>query len=411
MKHAGIIPLIGGEILASDEAYGVKPEYLLTYSGFMNNEKHLLNYYKQHGHNVPYHVLDQIEFSNLKLPEVDVISSVCPCAGLSNYHHAYGEDNQNNQWMEKTTQLVLNEIRPKVLWGENAPALATNVGKFMRDKMLETADKAGYNMSIYLTKSMNHGTPQIRRRTFYFFWRRDHFNNTVPVFNYYNKPPVNIRDLILDIKTNFQTENIHNKVPSKDDLYYKYFLQVVKNGMTHTEFSEAIAKDTTYEEPFFSVEYEMVKNMGITYEQIAEWMKENGTQREVDRCMRRHTKLTNGQNVMWRGTIIPVRYIGAFVVHMPFVVTHPTEDRYLNYREAMTIMGLPSDYELLDPADSVNHICQNVPYYTARDMAYEVKAVLEGQRRFERASFLIQSNLNQEIREQTSNYNLMDFMS
>lgn len=410
MKHAGIIPLIGGEILASDEAYGVKPEYLLTYSGFMNNEKHLINYYKTHGYDVPYHILDQTDFETMDLPEVDVMSSVCPCAGLSNYHHAYGEENQNNQWMEKTTDLVLNKIRPKVLWGENAPALATSVGKFMRDKMKKTADEAGYNMSIFLTKSMLHGTPQIRRRTFYFFWRRDHFNDSIPVFNFFKKEPVNIRDLITNIKTNFQTENMQTKTPTKDDLYYKYFLDVVKGGMTHKDFSEEISNDPNFTDPFFSVEYEMVKRMGVTYEQIGDWMKINGTKREIDRCERRHKKLNSGGNVMWRGTIIPVRYIGAFVVHMPFVVAHPTEDRYLNYREAMTIMGLPDDYELLDPAESVNHMCQNVPYYTARDMAYEVKAALAGERTMEKASYILQDNLSATIREKVTNQSILDFI-
>jgi site-specific DNA-cytosine methylase len=410
MKHAAIIPLIGGEILSSDEIYETKPEYILSYSGFMNNEKHLINYYKSKGYDVPYHILDKVDFSSLNLPSVDIVSSTCPCAGLSNYHHAYGEENQNNQWMEKTTQLILNEVKPKVMWGENAPALATNVGKFMKDKLMKIADDAGYNMSIYLTKSLNHGVPQIRRRTFYFFWKRDFFDNSIPIFEYYSKEPRNIRDLILNINTNFQTEVIEKKIPSKDDLYYRYFLEEVKGGMTHKEFCEFISKDETYTEPFFSIEYEMVKNMGITYEEIGEWMKLHGTKREVDRCERRHKKLTSGQNVMWRGTVVPVRHIGAFVVHMPYVVTHPLEDRYLNYREAMTIMGLPQDFELLDPEKSVNHICQNVPYDTARDMAIEVKAVMEGKRKMERASYVLQDNLSKNIREMASNHSILDFM-
>ena len=96
MKHAGIIPLIGGEILASDEAYGNKPEYLMSYGGFENNEKHLINYYKEQGHDIPYHVVDG-DNAPKRYKKVDVVSSVCPCAGLSSYHSSYGEDNPNNQ--------------------------------------------------------------------------------------------------------------------------------------------------------------------------------------------------------------------------------------------------------------------------------------------------------------------------
>ena len=84
MKHAGIVPLIGGEILASADAYGTDPEYLMTYSGFMANETHLLNYYKEQGKDIPYHVLDE---TSEKMENVDIVSSVCPCAGLSTYHN------------------------------------------------------------------------------------------------------------------------------------------------------------------------------------------------------------------------------------------------------------------------------------------------------------------------------------
>jgi site-specific DNA-cytosine methylase len=410
MKHAGIIPLIGGEILASEEAYGVKPEYILTYSGFMDNEKHLIHRYKTLGYDMPYHVLDETPVSSLNLPSVDVISSVCPCAGLSNYHNSYGEHNENNQWMEKTTQLVLNDVRPKVLWGENAPALATNVGKFIRDKMKDIADKAGYNMSIYITKSLNHGSPQIRRRTFYFFWERNTFDNSVPVFDYYNRQPKTIRELLTETNSNFQTEAINTAIPSKDDPYYRYFLEVEKGGMTHREFSEELAKDENFDRPFFSVEHDMINRLGVSYDKIGKWMLENGYEKESERCERRSKKLATGKGVMWRGTIVPVRHIGAFVVHMPFVVTHPIEDRYINFREAMSIMGLPSDFELLDPRKSVNHICQNVPFYTAKDMAIEVKATLEGKRVMERADFMIQDNLAKRVREKTANTTLLDFV-
>lgn len=406
IKHAGIVPLIGGELLASDEAYGVKPEYIMSYGAFESNESHLLNHYKKDGYDIPYHVLDD-ENPPQKLESVDVVSSVCPCAGLSNYHSSYGEHNPNNQWMEKTTRYVLEQVRPKVLWGENAPALATNVGKFMRDKLRQISDEAGYNMTIYVTKSLLHGSPQIRRRTFYFFWRRDAFDNTVPVLNRYNTQYPSIRELLESVTSNFQLEPINQKTPSKDDHYYRYFLTEVKGGMSHTDFAASVSN---HDRPSYNIEGEMLQQ-GITYEEIGKWMRSEGLEREADRCDRRHAKLTNGKGLMMRGTLIPVNHIGAFVVHMPFVLTHHVEDRYINFREAMTIMGLPADFELLDQKKSVNHICQNVPFYTARDMATEVLATLKGERQMEKASFMIQSNLNGSIREKETNQDITDFMS
>ena len=79
MKHATIIPLIGGETIASENVFGSRPEYILSYSAFKDNEKHLINYYDNE---IPYHILDEVDHP-FQLPPIDVMSSVCPCAGLS----------------------------------------------------------------------------------------------------------------------------------------------------------------------------------------------------------------------------------------------------------------------------------------------------------------------------------------
>ena len=100
---------------------------------------------------------------------------------------------------------------------------------------------------------------------------------------------------------------------------------------------------------------------------------------------------------MRRGTIVPKDHIGAFVGHYPNMLTHPLEDRYINYREAMTIMGLPQDFELLDPRKSTNHICQNVPVGTARDMATEISKYLDGKLEYASTDYLFQYNQGQKM--------------
>ena len=382
IKHAGIIPLIGGEILASDEVYGVKPEYILSYSPFSGNEVHLLNHYEN---KIPYILLDD---ENPKIPKekVDVVSSVCPCAGLSSYHNSAGEDNPNNQWMEKSSKFILESIKPKVLWGENAPALAGKVGKFMREKLHKIGQERGYNFSIYITRSLEHGGAQYRKRTFYFFWNKDTFNNKIPLLNYYKKERPTIGQVFENAaKYNFQQEPINPKIPSIDDKYYEYVLEQV--NMSHKEFAEHITKTLPVEG---YIQY-VLKH---TWDKVGEWCDKKGYEKEAAHCGRRVKKLKEkGGGLMLRGTIIPKDYIGAFVVHYPYNLAHPVEDRYVTYREAMEIMGLPSNFELLNPEKSVNHICQNVPYYTAKDMATEVKAIIEGKRQSVSNSFIIQNNL------------------
>ena len=53
MKHATIIPLIGGEAIASTKVFGSRPDYIVSYSAFQANESHLLNYWENE---VPYYL-------------------------------------------------------------------------------------------------------------------------------------------------------------------------------------------------------------------------------------------------------------------------------------------------------------------------------------------------------------------
>ena len=98
------------------------------------------------------------------------------------------------------------------------------------------------NFSIYLTKSLQHGNPQYRKRTFFFFWDKEHFGNQIPIFNYYNKERPTIQELILGVKSNFQTEVLNKKTPSKDDPYYRYMLEVVKGGRPKSDLSSLASR-------------------------------------------------------------------------------------------------------------------------------------------------------------------------
>lgn len=389
MKHASIVPLIGGKALASDLVWNTEHEYILSYSPFMENESHLLNYYKTKGMNVPYLLLDRGDVAPYF---VDVISALCPCAGLSQYHSKAGEENQNNQWLEKTARYILGEVKPTVFWGENSSNLAGKIGKFMRDKLVQIGKENGYSFSIFLTKNILHGVPQFRKRSFYFFWKKSEVGKNCPIFSKIERDYVKIEDVILAAsKSNFQT-NLHNtKTPSKDDPYYRYMLEVIHGGISHREFFEVL---TTKNVRGNDIESMIEATPGHDYRRIGAWMNKNGYDKEVAKCERKYLKLASGGNIMRRGTIVPKDYIGAFVGHYPEVTTHPYEDRYLSYRESMSIMGLPLDFELLNPKKNVNHICQNVPFQTAHDMTSEIKAVFEGERKFSETDYLFQNNYN-----------------
>lgn len=397
MKHASIVPLIGGETIASQNVFGSRPEYIMSYSPFYDNDSHLLNYYENE---VPYYVLDEGQHPD---KQVDVVSSVCPCAGLSMLSHGFGDDNENNKWMIETTKYVLGNIKPKVFWGENAPGFAGKIGKNVRAQMLEIANGLGYSMSVYRTKSLLHGVPQVRERSFYFFWEGD----KVPIFEYYNREHVSIEDTILSVSNvNSMQETINKKTPT-DDPYYRYILEELRGGITHAEHAATIEASSARG----VCVYAYIEKAGVDYLTLSKWMEKNNYPKEVEKCIYRYNKLKSGGNIMRRGIIIPKDFIGAFVGHYPVSLTHPVEDRFITYREALAIMGMPNDFELLNPKKSANHICQNVPVKTAEDMATEVKESLLGNRSWVEAKYLLQNNNSRLVLEEQkrSESSIMDF--
>jgi site-specific DNA-cytosine methylase len=382
-KHAFIVPLIGGQLLGQVNAFESKPDYILSYTPFSNNDSHIVNHYKD----VPYILLDQ----GGKHPhQVDIVGTTCPCAGLSSLSGYASSDAAANDWMYTTTTYVLEQIKPLVMWGENAPGFAGKLGKPIVDKLQVIAKRNGYTMSIYRTKSLLHGVPQIRERSFYFFWK----GTTVPIFNYFDKPLNTIESVFASVKPDALQQEVTNKhIPSQHDPMYRYVLEELEGGITHKEFYERIAKTDNA--------MDWLERKGKKYDEVGAWMRKQGLDRAADRCDRIFAKLQGPGNIMRRLTTVPKGHIGAFVGHYPNLLTHPTEDRYLTYREAMTIMGLPQDFELLQPAKFLNHVCQNVPVGTATDIANEVRASLEGKRDRVKADLLYQFNGQQtyEVRD------------
>ena len=374
MKHAFIVPLIGGQALGQTAAFGSRPDYLLSYTPFTSNDSHLVNHYND----VPYILLDE----GGKHPHyVDVVGTTCPCAGLSSLSGYASSDAAANEWMYTTTTYVLEQIKPMVLWGENAPGFAGKLGKPIVDKLHDIATRNGYTMSIYRTKSLLHGVPQIRERSFYFFWK----GKTVPIFNYFDKPLNTIESVFYGVSKNASQQVVTNeKIPSKWDPMYRYVLEKLEGGITHKDFYNIIEKTDNA--------MDWLERKGKKYDEVGDWMRSQSLDRAAERCDRIFTKLQGEGNIMRRLTTVPKGHIGAFVGHYPNLLTHPTEDRYLTYREAMSIMGLPEDFEMLNPSRNLNHVCQNVPVGTATDMANEVKAALEGKRDRLNANLVYQFN-------------------
>lgn len=374
IKHAAIVPLIGGLPLGQEKAFGSRPDYLLSYTPFSNNDSHLVNYWKD----TPYILLDQ---GGRHPHYVDVVGATCPCAGLSSLSPSANSNASVNDWMTTTAKYVLEEMKPRVFWGENAPRFAGEMGKPIVAKLMNIAKANGYTMSIYRTKSQLHGLSQVRERSFYFFWK----GRQVPMFQYFERPHKKIEDTIRSVSKNATQQDVTNvKIPSRDDPFYRYVLEEMEGGITHQQFFNKITKTVDV--------MHYIETNGHSYRDVKKFMLKEGYDKIAAKLDGIQDKLDAGGNIMRRMSLIGKDYIGAFVGHLPMSLTHPDEDRYITVREAMTIMGLPEDFELLHPKKNLNHVCQNVPVTTATDMAMEIMAALEGGRDMLNSELMYQFN-------------------
>ena len=397
MNYASIVPLIGGETLAMENAFNKRPEYILSYEAFANNDQHIVEHYNRA---VPYHVLSG-DSTDPAYASVDVVNTVCPCAGLSSLSPSAGSTNSANDWMFITSEYVLGTMAPQVFWGENAPRLASKMGEPVVKRLRKIGEKYGYTFSIFKTKSLLHGLSQVRDRTFYFFWK----GSEVPVFDYIHRPHQRIEDLIrsvpYDEKDPMSLMLTNSKKPT-DNPFYQYVLEEIEGGITHQEFAEKIEKTTN------PLDY--IEANGIKYRDVAQWMEERGYEREAAKCKRMHDKLASGGNIMRKNTEIPKDFIGAFVGHMPTSIAHPDHDRYLTVREAMSIMKMPEDFQLQGGLKNLNHICQNVPVTTATDMANQIKKYLDRQLDTIETKFLVQDNKTKTLDYEKVGVQLDEFM-
>jgi len=394
-NYASIVPLIGGETFAMENVFGKQPEYILSYSAFEANDSQLLNHYNN---KVPYYKLDE---ATHKPNKVDVVNAVCPCAGLSSLSVSSSSESETNDWMIKSAQYVLEQIQPKVFWGENAPRLASKMGEPVVAKLRQLAKDNGYTFSLYKTKSLLHGLSQIRDRSFYFFWK----GNGVPKFDFYKRPHMKIEDQIRSSARNDDdpmSQIIVQKEKPTDNPFYKYVLEEMHGGISHADFFKLIDKTTNVLHHF--------EDNGGNYYDMSKWLDEKGFDRHAAKAIRMGDKLSTGGNIMRKTTEIPKDYIGAFVGHMPHMLTHPDADRYLTVRECLDIMKMPKDFQLQGGIKNLNMICQNVPVTTATDMAENVKKFLDDNIEMIGSQFSIQDNKSQSFWYESEASTLEEFL-
>jgi site-specific DNA-cytosine methylase len=374
---APIIPLIGGQMIGAEEAFGTSPKAIYSYPDFKSNDKHYVNYQN----NVKSRAIPYIMVEDALADNIDVISGTPPCAGLSSQNMGKTEDvkgasSTTNQWIYNIFNEGINKFNAKAIVVENAPALFTPKGQDVANHLLGLCENSGYSLSLYKTSTKYHGIPQARDRTFAIAWQSE----TCPIMGWYKRPRKTFGQYLNQLDDSvMQMQDILN-----DDLtnepYYAYVAsttnknarEVISQSGAVTAWKHVLKTDQLHKSN--------------------KWFHETGHEEGIRLSDHAVKKLSSGGNV-WDGSVRVFEDCMHTVMHRNIKTTiHPKFNRSLSIREAMHMMGLPNDFELLGGMPKLNHIAQNVPVTTSRDIHLEVAKFIRGELPMTETNFYRQDN-------------------
>ena len=124
------------------------------------------------------------------------------------------------------------------------------------------------------------------------------------------------------------------------------------------------------------------------------WGKEN-EKRNVWRLCERALEKAKDSKGVWDASPLLFNEATNAIIAKNSGIIHPDGERGITVREAMHLMGLPHDFDLIN--GHWNHICQNVPVKTASDWTTEVIRFIKGEITEFGGDFVKQNNITQRI--------------
>lgn len=389
IKWGQIIPLIGGLPLGMKNIFKNDPEVVISFNGFQNNDKHFIKYLRDHGWDGKYITVDHCKNNiipgtetwndEMKIPNLDVVGCVAPCAGLSSLSPTSKGDSPVNDWMYKSASFTLEKLKPKIFWGENSIFLSAKKGELVADNLAKIGCQNNYHFLIYSTENILHGSPQKRPRTFYFYFRKDIF----PICPSIDKLPIKrlrIEELLDNVKIVQENDPMNITINKEETIesnpFYQYWYEYHKVN-SHRELIEKMGPlDNTVNSPSLVGQACLLHKKDM--KTLQDWMAKRGYDKVVKRLQHIDEKWKQNKGAWLRGPQIDRGFIPAFVSDQVIFFVHPREQRYLTFREALSVMGMPYDFNMIGNIyASRNHIAQNVCLTTAEIFAKEIKKILK----------------------------------
>ena len=204
LKSIGCMIFCGSQTFGNIRA-GFDPQEILEISNdILDNNCYHTKFYK----NYPPIILpstweNEDYLRKLQKQDFDLFFANNPCSGLSSLNRNASSDNKVNDHFYRVLNAI-EIVKPKVAFMENAPTLI-NKGFPILQKVFNQLNK-DYNFTIVRDKAGNHDVAMVRTRTFVIMWRKDFFNDSIPLLNMNKKPQKEIDDVLKSINSEFNNE-------------------------------------------------------------------------------------------------------------------------------------------------------------------------------------------------------------
>lgn len=317
----------------------------MTEDMIKNNSYHFIKNYPNIPVFKPSEWNKQEFLNNLKNKEIDLLFSNNPCSGLSSINrNANSNQPINYRFFEVFSMIDI--VKPKTFLIENAPTLIT-IGMPILYQMINNLNNY-YNFTIIRDMAGNHNVSMKRQRTLIIGWRKDIFNNKIPIIPMKKKPITTIKDVFNGLDNTIANMEFENNtlLPNLKRFYYK-----VK------------PKET------------ILRALVREYDTIKHELNDN----EIKLVENYISKKNENKNI-WDKTAYRLdnNYIAPSMTSMAQFI-HPIENRELYIREYARIMGYPDNF-IFYPNEcncsTIQCLAQGVPVNFIKYISAEIKNCL-----------------------------------
>lgn len=299
--------------------------------------------------------------NSIKAEDYDLMMCNCPCSGLSQINRNASADSDTNVHFYRLFN-AFNKIQPKAFIIENAPTLVKLGYPIVMNMLEELGEK--YKLTIIRDYAGNHDTAMRRMRTLVVGWRKDVFDNKIPLLHMNKVPQKTIKDAIGDLY-----DKKLNEVPNHELVSYR--------GWQDMEHLFRLVPSKSAKHHYSSILLTIVDNYDTLKDEI--------TAKNLNTVLKAKEKLELGKNLWDKSPCRSTDDVPAPSLTSVTELIHPIHNRQWTIREYARLMGYPDEfifYPEESPTEIVQTIAQGVPADFVKYISEEVKAALSGERQF-----------------------------